>query len=60
VVRKIPQQQPPPPPPPRVFNKVVARYAPLNIPTNLHDFPYNYLKLLPRLMGRVRPQPSNI
>jgi hypothetical protein len=48
---KIPHQQPPPPPPPRFFNKVAARYAPLNIPVNLHDFPDNYLKLLPRFNG---------
>jgi len=53
MVGKIPQQQqqPPPPPPPRVFNKFVARYDPLNLPTNLHDFLDNYLKLLPRFNG---------
>jgi hypothetical protein len=50
---KIPQQvpPPPPPPPPRVFNKDVARYAPLNLRTNLHGFPDNYLKPLLRFNG---------
>jgi len=52
IVGDIPKKQPPcPPPPPRVFNKETSRYAPLNIPRNLHDFPHNYLKLLPKCNG---------
>jgi hypothetical protein len=47
----IPRQPPPPPPPPRVFNKAAARYAPLNLPRNLHNFPDNYLKLFPIFNG---------
>jgi hypothetical protein len=41
----------PPPPPPRIFSKVAARYAPLDLPTNLHDLPDNYMKILPKFTG---------
>jgi hypothetical protein len=37
--------------PPRIFGKVTARYAPLFLPTILHDLPENYMKNLPKLMG---------
>jgi hypothetical protein len=37
-----------PPPPSRIFSKVVARYAPLSLPANLHDLPDNYVKSLPK------------
>jgi hypothetical protein len=40
-----------PPPPPRIFPKVVARYSPLSLPTNLHDLPENYMKSLPKFIG---------
>jgi hypothetical protein len=46
--RKIPQQKPPPP---QIFNKDSTRYAPLNLPCNLQNFPDNYLNLLPRFNG---------
>jgi hypothetical protein len=53
--RNIPQQQPqqppPHPPPPRVFNKATVRYSPLNLLGNIHIFPDNYLKLLPKFDG---------
>jgi hypothetical protein len=39
------------PPPPRIFSKVAARYAPLVLPSVLHDFPENYMKNLPKFMG---------
>jgi len=52
---KIPQlQQPPPPLPPRVFNKFIARYAPLNLPSNLHDCRDNYVKSYQNLMEKVK------
>jgi hypothetical protein len=41
----------PPPPPPRIFSKVATRYAPLSLPTNLHDLPDNYMKILPKFIG---------
>jgi hypothetical protein len=37
--------------PPRIFAKVTARYAPLVLPTILHDLPENYMKSLPKFMG---------
>jgi hypothetical protein len=37
--------------PPRIFFKVAARYAPLVLPTILHDLPENYLKSPPKFMG---------
>jgi hypothetical protein len=45
------QSNQPPPPPPRVFNKATTRYAPLVFPTNIHDLPDNYLKMLPKFNG---------
>jgi len=48
----IPQQQQPPPPlPHRVFNKETIIYASLNLPRDMHNFPDNYLKLLPKFNG---------
>lgn len=47
----IPPRQPPQQPPPKIFNKAAARYAPLNLPRNLHNFPDNYLKLFPKFNG---------
>jgi hypothetical protein len=41
----------PPPPPPPINPWVEARYGPLYIPINPHDFPYNYLKFLPKYDG---------
>jgi hypothetical protein len=38
-------------PPPRIFSKVASRYAPLVLPTVLHDLPENYMKNLPKFMG---------
>jgi hypothetical protein len=51
MTRKIPQHPPPPSYPPRVLKKDATRYSPLNLPGNLHDFPDNYLKLLPIFNG---------
>jgi hypothetical protein len=38
-------------PPPGVFAKVAARYAPLVLPSQLHDLPDNYIKNLPKFTG---------
>jgi hypothetical protein len=40
-----------PPPPLRIFSKLVTTYTPLSLPTNMHDLPYNYMKILPKFMG---------
>jgi hypothetical protein len=45
------QVNPPPPPPTKFFNKVVARYAPLVLPTNINDLSDNYVKKLPKFNG---------
>jgi hypothetical protein len=37
--------------PPRIFSKFVARYAPLALPSILHDLPDNYMKSLPKFTG---------
>jgi hypothetical protein len=38
--------------PPRIFSKFTARYAPLVLPVVLHDLPENYMKSLPKFMGK--------
>ena len=40
-----------PPPPPIFFTKVAVRYAPLVLPTPLHNLPENYIKNLPKFTG---------
>jgi hypothetical protein len=47
------QKQQQPPRPPRIFNKDASRYATLNLPRNLNNFPDNYLKLLPEFNGEA-------
>jgi len=37
---------------PRIFSKVTARYAPLILPSIMHDLPENYMKSLPKFMGQ--------
>jgi hypothetical protein len=38
-------------PPPRIFSKLFSRYAPLVLPTVLHDLPKNYMNNFPKFMG---------
>jgi hypothetical protein len=35
----------------RIFCKFIARYAPLSLPSILHDLPENYMKGLPKFMS---------
>jgi hypothetical protein len=44
--------QGPPPPLARNFSKVAARYTLLVLPLVLHDLPENYMKNLPKFMGK--------
>jgi hypothetical protein len=37
--------------PPRIFSNITSRYAPLFVPTFLHDLHENYMKSLPKFTG---------